>query len=496
MKNIALINALNLSDYAFKKVLEGESALERVYRYAKSLPDVEEIRIIMAEGRDQRNELRSFEGDVIEKSTVDKLFEYFRERARGFDNIFYFYGDTPFLDRRVTEKMYGDHRKYFAQYTFADGYPYGIAPEILDYEIVGILADMASSEGGKIERTSIFDVIKKDINAFDIETLLSPVDLRLLRVSLAADEKRNFQLIKRIFDLNGRDAESITSILQSKREILRTLPSFVSIQIVRDCPYSCSYCPYPNYLKKDIDARREMSMADFKRIIDMVESFSEDAYINLSLWGEPSFHPRIGEIMNYVLSKEKLKLVVETTGIGWQKSILETFQDREPIWIVSIDALNSDTYRHLKGEGFEESVETAEFLLERYPENTYIQAVRMKENEKELEAFYRHWKKKTNNVIIQKYDHFCQKLPDKRVTDLSPLKRFPCWHLQRDLYVLSDGTVPICREDLKREFLLGNILKEGIEKVWERGQEYYRDHVEGRYPEICKSCDEYYTYNF
>ena len=239
-----------------------------------------------------------------------------------------------------------------------------------------------------------------------------------------------------------------------------------------------------------------MELEDFRRIIDMVESFSEDAYINISLWGEPSFHSRIGELIRYVLEKEKLKLVIETTGIGWKKSILESFEDRQPIWIVSMDALNGDTYRRLKGEGFEEAVGTAEFLLERYPGNTYIQAVRMKENEEELEAFYRYWKKKTNNVIIQKYDHFCNRLPDRRVTDLSPLNRFPCWHLQRDLYVLSDGTVPICREDLNGDFIVGNILKEGIENVWDAGLKYYRYHTEGKYPEICKNCDEYYTYNF
>ncbi|MCK5007497.1 MAG: SPASM domain-containing protein, partial [Spirochaetales bacterium] len=87
-------------------------------------------------------------------------------------------------------------------------------------------------------------------------------------------------------------------------------------------------------------------------------------------------------------------------------------------------------------------------------------------------------------------------LPDRRVTDLSPLKRFPCWHLKRDVAVLMDGSVCLCREDLKVEHSLGNIAKQSLEEIWAAGDRYYRDHLRERYPELCKKCDEYYSYNF
>ncbi|MFQ3621164.1 MAG: SPASM domain-containing protein, partial [Spirochaetales bacterium] len=153
-------------------------------------------------------------------------------------------------------------------------------------------------------------------------------------------------------------------------------------------------------------------------------------------------------------------------------------------------------YQSLRGVGFDEARQSMQELLRLFPKTSYVQAVRMQEIEEGLEEFYRFWKERTPNITIQKYDWFCGFLPQRKVTDLSPLHRFPCWHLKRDLYVLLDGTVPICREAIRGEFLVGNILKESLEDIWTRMQTWYEKHIQGIYPPLCEQCDEYYTYNF
>ena len=77
-----------------------------------------------------------------------------------------------------------------------------------------------------------------------------------------------------------------------------------------------------------------------------------------------------------------------------------------------------------------------------------------------------------------------------------PLKRFPCWHLKRDLAVLLDGRVPMCREDVGLRHPLGNLFEEDLATVWERGREPYLGHLRQEYPPLCAGCDEYYTFNF
>lgn len=92
------------------------------------------------------------------------------------------------------------------------------------------------------------------------------------------------------------------------------------------------------------------------------------------------------------------------------------------------------------------------------------------------------------------------------MTDLSPLVRRPCWHLKRDVSVLLDGTVPLCRDCVRNEIVLGKLFDESgpndpgsvlarLEAAWAAGEAYHRLHIEGRHPEPCAGCDEYYTYN-
>ncbi len=511
MRNIAIVNALKLPDFLLRRIFDSESTVTRNYSFARSLPEIDKIVYLVATsssrdviskelGEDAPSKV-SF--SIFKDDDIAHLFRRLKELSEGFDNVFYFYVDCPFLDPTLAEKMYRDHIKYFAEYTFADGYPYGLTPEILKVDVLDSLLRLADEKPRAIDRRGVFEIIKRDINAFDIETLISPKDLRLLRVELTAETKRNFIVVKRIYDAGGRDARSIIEVLDSRGDLLRTLPAYIAVQIVEGCIQRCEYCPYGLELRKRYSADTvkisEMKVADFRVIVDKIESFCDDAVISISLWGEASLHSNILEIIGEVVKRKSLDLIVETSGLGWDRGVLDAIGRsvvKKPTWIVSLDAFSEEVYKKIRGEGFGEVLEFVEWLLEHFPDKTYVQAVRMKENEEELERFYRYWKERTENIIIQKYDNFCGILPDRRVTDLSPLKRFPCWHLKRDISVLIDGTVPLCREDFDKKYVLGNIFKDDFEKIWKNGEAYYLKHLKGEYPEICKKCDEYYTYNF
>jgi spiro-SPASM protein len=248
-------------------------------------------------------------------------------------------------------------------------------------------------------------------------------------------------------------------------------------------------------------------------LLDRIAAFSGDAVIGLSLWGEAGLHPRKMNLIKAALARPSLSLVIETSGISWTEEELNTAASlaaeagggERPLaplsWIVSLDAKSPEHYRQVRGPGYAEAAACAKKLVELFPADTYIQAVRMKGFEDEIEQFYRSWKD-TAQVIIQKYDHFCRTLPEQAASDLSPVKRRPCWHLLRDMTILLDGQVPCCREDLGAlrgrsvKPVLGNVFNESLADVWERGMEMYREHCRGEYGLLCTECDEYYTYNF
>jgi spiro-SPASM protein len=224
------------------------------------------------------------------------------------------------------------------------------------------------------------------------------------------------------------------------------------------------------------------------------------------------------ELIEMVLRRPELALVIATSGIGWKNEELErcaglagdsvrrnacVLKNALPplSWIVSLDAADPARYREIRGAGYAEANDCAKKLLSLFPQDAYVQAVRVSGAEEDIERFYRSWKEaapSTSNIIIQKYDDFCGALPKKQASDLSPVKRRPCWHLMRDMPILIDGTVPLCREQIAANggIVLGNAFAEPLERIWEQGQRHYAEQSESQYNSLCAGCDEYYTYNF
>ncbi len=496
MNNAVFINARTLSPYSFRDLPGGGNAFSRVVETASMFPDTEKVYIFADRSFHEKGNFEIINEPI---STMEELFSVMAVYARDFDTLYFLYGDIPLVDSAIVKRMYANHKDYFASYTFADGYPYGLAPEILSSGILSRLISLAQKHSVPLSRGGIFDVIQKDINSFDIETEISEKDQRLLRVSLAADTKRNFNQLKRIMEAGGTDEKSVVSLLENHQELLRTEPAYVTAQIVSGCLQSCSYCPYPGIKGNVLEEREVMPLEKWKIILNKVKEFSDDAVFSVSLWGEPSLHPDIVGIVKETLSFPSFSLIIETSGLGWTTEIIDTIKeesDNRVFWVLSLDGENEEIYRKLRGKGWAEARAVAEYLFKNFTDHFYLQSVRMKTNEEYLEKFYREWKEKGVQTIIQKYDHFCGVLPDKKVTDISPVRRFPCWHLKRDLTILLDGTVQMCREDLKNEHPYGNIFSENLPDIWERGTGLYLDHIQGVYPGICGKCDEYYTYNF
>ena len=502
MKNIAVVNATGLRPTTLRPLAGGASALERAVTFGRALPGVEEVVLLLAGPLPKT--VPALNLRTIERAawTSGDLLETLATLAEGREDLFYFFGDCPLLDSGLAARMHASHRRYFADYTFADGFPVGLAPEILQSGTPRRLRSLAGD--GPLaravpDRQTIFTVLKMDINSFDVETELSPVDLRMMRAFLCADTERNFLLLTRVLERGGRDAATACRVLQESPEILRTLPAWFPIQIVEGCPQSCSYCPYP-VLGGDPRSRQGvMPKEAFSALLEKIESFAGQAVVGISLWGEPALHPQIEGLIAEALSRPGIDLVVETSAVGWKPGAFQVIRGsspRAPTWIVSLDAASQAVYGTLRGDGFGEALAAVESLQTLFPATTWVQAVRMKENEEDLEAFYKAWKSRTENLIIQKYDSFCGMLPERRVADLSPVTRFPCWHLMRDFPILLDGTVPLCREELRRGRVLGNAQSEDLAAIWDRGAEVHRSHLRREYPGLCAGCDEYYTYNF
>ena len=509
MNALAVLYGGSLSEAAFDHVFSGRNALDLALERAGAFPGVEKT--ILLTGEDFESQGGSavpgrgnFERCARPVWTKKVLLDTLADISREFDLTYFAWADCPLLDPVLAGTIKERHIRYGAEYSYADGWPYGLAPELLAPGTAAILSKILGDSDDPLERDAVFSVIQRDINSFDIETEISPVDLRHYRLSLTADSKRNLLLLTRLVSAGLSGARGVEGILTENPGLLRTLPNFYPIQVSGPCPQHCEFCPYPRLGPRE----GFLDIPQFESLLEKIVNFSGDAVIDLSLWGELSLHPRKEELIRLVLDRPGLSLVIETSGIGWKPEGLETLaakaagakKRKAPMpplsWIISLDTQDPEQYRKIRGSGYTEAVECAKKLVSLFPRNTYVQAVRIKGFEDDIEGFYRFWKDAGAQIIIQKYDSFCGFLPDLQASDLSPIRRRPCWHLMRDMAVLLDGTVPLCREELSGGRILGNAFREPLELLWSRGEEFYREQCIPEYSGLCAGCDEYYTYNF
>ena len=435
------------------------------------------------------------------------------------DALIFSFADCPFINKALVKELLDTHFDYKAEYTFAEGYPEGFAPVVIDKGTLGILAELSKTTAAelasqKITRNCIFDLIKTDINSFEVETVLAPVDWRLFRFAFDCRKKETFISCQRLYQLikNGNvdssSAAALSELAAKSRDILKTIPAFYNLQLAQKCKGTCSCCPYPAELKKaaGVTPENASGLMDTTKALELIQQISEysgEAVVGLSAWGECFNHPDLIKIIEKILSYTGLSVFIEADGNSIPenfaeelKKVTDNVPERTNGWnkvmvVVSMDGFTKETCSRIRGADFDLAlaVENVKKLEQSVPGCVFPQFVRMNDNEPELESFFRYWKEKSNasngNFIIQKHNNFAGLLPNQEPADLSPLERNPCWHLRRDMIILYNGDCPLCYcrvlDDIK-----GNVFEEGIESVWKKIEEDKK----------CGGCDEFYTFNF
>ncbi|GMO47264.1 MAG: spiro-SPASM protein [Treponemataceae bacterium] len=561
------------SSYLFEKRFDGKSAFERAMRFADGLMAdglADNAGIFVPEKIHQ--ELQEALGGFSIKIPVEtivapewgahgfviELSSWVQKKADKGESrtVIFALASCPFYDTARTRDLLAHHKKYASEFTFAEGYAEGLVPAVIDAGALRSLAELAkqSAESNRsdsacpersrmseprIDSRVLFEVMKSNINSFEVETIIAERDARFYRFDFSCVSKRQTIACERLFykaqkrgifaDGAKPFADDLCALAVESPEVQRTVPSFYALQIssaARDNPVYSPY--YEEYAKKfghapDEAAQKNtacfMPLDTVKKILCEASEFSGEAVVSLSAWGEPLFHPDIERIIEAALSYSGLSLLIETDGsLVTQEFAVRVRQiaDAAPprtnghekiYWIAEVDAMDEDMYRKMRRETGPEdaqgvpSLEKArtayEILRGQFGGAAYPQFLRTIVNEGQLEVFYRHYKEK-GNVIIQKYDHFCGRLPDLRPADLSPLDRYPCWHLTRGMVILADGGVPLCREYVLDALPGINAVTGSIESAWQKTGEAAGagDAAFVKPREECGKCDEYYTFNF
>ena len=505
--NALVVNAIFDID-VLKIEVEQQSVLSEVLKKALRLFEKNDIYILSDKKSLSyiRRKFKDFNLLEVEKNYASNVLLLVYNKLRNYDNIVYLFADEPLIDIALTKKLISHHIDEFADYSYGEGFVKGILPEVISVEILPRLASLNKNENKnninnistEINRNTLFDLISKDINSFDIETIFADKDLRLLRFELTTSEKRNRMIVERLvsikksFDLSYED---ICNLIDRYPEIIRTVPSYVEIELMDKIRYPIPYIPVSSITRK----RKKMEYKNYKLLLNSLVGFTDHVYISISYLGEPLLYPDIRKLIEETVKVKNISLIVETDGIDFTPDFSNFISDLNSdnlSIIFQIDAIKEDTYRKIHGTEIKYVERNARYLLSKMKKNVYVQMVRMDINEDEMLDFYKIWEGEGAGIIIQKYNDFLGVLPKLSSVDLRPLEQICCYHLMRDMVIFFDGNVPRCKQDINGKYLLGNVFNKTIESVWEEGKLHFKNHCMKNYDEDCKRCDEYYIFNF
>ncbi|MDY6933536.1 MAG: spiro-SPASM protein [Spirochaetota bacterium] len=446
---------------------------------------------------------KNYKGDLINKDGCfnrnDKdditLWKQIFNQTKS-DHIVKIYCDSPFLDTEIIKDMMDLHIKYLAEFTYSENLPEGYSCEIISKGLIETIPD--SDE----RMLPLRDIIRSNINQFDVELYYKAPDIRDKRISFRSGNLRDKKIMQNIYTRLDKIPKysELSQTIDDNPDVLYIGPSYIEIELTGRCELDCIFC-YRNTIRSP---RWDMDMILFTKILKDMESFQLPYSVCFGGSGEPMMHSNFYEILDLALKQNLIEnIIIETNGIyaddNFKNVLLNHRDDRIKI-IFNINGMDDETYNDLHGaDCFQRVYNNITSIKEIIHEDNsiYIQIMKINETEAFLDRYYDYWENHKIPIILQKQNTYLGKIEDKRYSDLSPIERVPCWHLQRDLYILSDGRVIFCKQDIDGDSIKGNIQEESIYDIWTNSKAFYIQDYMKNYttnPD-CKSCDEWYTFN-
>lgn len=269
-------------------------------------------------------------------------------------------------------------------------------------------------------------------------------------------------------------------------------PLMVNIEPTNDCVLRCFMCPR-QVMKRNIGY---MDFKLYRGIIDESIKYGGILVINFHKDGEPCLHPEFPEMIEYAKKKGKVEITHFNTNavVLNDKLIKNLIKSGLDDVTFSIDAVNSETFKKIKGEDKLKIVEhnVLRFVELRKKMRSKTPFLRAKIigcdiNRSEIPTFLERWGNLVDEAYTQEINTFGGwiKLKQKGPS-------FPCQSLWYTLAVNWDGTVNLCSDDYGGYESLGSLQNNTLYEIWtgEKVNQYREFMWKGKRSEIpvCRDC--------
>ncbi len=436
---------------------------------------------------------------ILDISKSFELLKFFRGDLKETDLVI-MNAFSPLFDLELTRKMILEHSRYVFDYTYTENMPDGLLPEIVNTGVADFLIKYIP-EDHPLFNKSFKELLGSELSSFDCNIFITDSEISKYRVDFLPQNPSSYFIVNTILDKYGVDVgiKDIEKIILEDPLIIRYRPTYYEIELSTQREKGDMFASA--LLKRE----GYMDLGNFKNILGEIKRFSFNPVVSLGLYGEPFLHPEINKIVELVADFPGIEFIFESRGIFLETLPVEKALELKNVRIIfDVSFTDGEKFKKYKTplnkllpeKNFSKLEEEIKSFSQK--EKIYIQFTRCKENEEEIMKFYEKWKDYRERIIIKKLDTFCGRLDDFRVVDLSPVKRFFCYHLKNDMVIFYNGDVPLCRQDLNGINLAGNVFENGIEKCWDNMKRFYFSHFRNEFvpEEFCSKCDEWWIFNF
>ena len=444
-------------------------------------------RIILLQNGNIDNVPTGIKNITVVDTSAENILNIMLKEAKNSENIVVVNATNPFFDKKFIHDMFLRHKSFLADYTYAIGYPDGLVPTILSSSCLKQLQLIAKeNEIDVVEcKDYLFQLLSKEINSFDVETFVAPIDLRIKRISIGNRDFGELVFTSLLVEKLGLEVsyDDLVLFLSKHSENLFSTIYGMFIDITNK---DLTLSTYVFDKKSDVEFTK---IEELEKIIQEIIEINSKMKIVIGNKYEPLIHPEVVAVINSFISNG-FDVIVETFGTELPENLGEITDNDKVTFVFKIDAQNENTYKTVHpGGNYKNAIDNYE-KVKNMGFKTYFQVIRTMETESDIELLI---KNKQEDILIKKYSSYCNMLADKKVVDLSPLERFECYHLRRELYLNSALDVYYCMYSDKK---IGNASCEKLTELVNKQKNAFILHAQGQKEDFCRECDDYYTFNF
>ena len=259
-----------------------------------------------------------------------------------------------------------------------------------------------------------------------------------------------------------------------EQRLVTDFPIYLLIEPVSACNLRCIMCfQIDESFTSNNNFMGNMDIVLFKKIIDEAAEGGTKA-ITLASRGEPTLHPKLGEMLEYCSGKF-FELKINTNGtILNDKLIHQILKGEVTDMVFSIDSYTKKDYESIRIQGVFETVlnnvkRFKEIKEKFYPNSkcaTRVSGVRVNKKQ-DPNAFKDFWKEYVEHVVIVEMENRWDTYNNpKEIAGTCA-----CDYLWERMYVWYDGLCNPCDADYKSKLCVGSAKEKSIREIW-HGQKY------------------------